>query len=159
MPPTWPPPGAPRSSPPPSPSVNQLVTLDDAECLDLLRTGPLGRVAVCFGALPAVFPVHFRLLGRDPVFRTDAGTKLFAASAGHVLCLEADAVDPRTRTGWSVMVTGVASVLDGDDLVRARALDLDPWVGHGDAYVRVEAALVSGRRVRPAVAAVASPSP
>lgn len=133
--------------PPPSPHLG-LDVLDEEECLQLLGAAHLGRVALCLQALPAVFPVHFAMLGRDPVFRTDVGTKLMAASAGQVLCLEIDEADAVNHVGWSVMVTGMAEVLtDPSDLAQARELPLRPWVGHGDAFVRIEAALLSGRRV------------
>ncbi len=134
-----------------------LELIDAEECFRLLGAARLGRVAVSVDALPAVFPVHFALLGRDPVFRTEAGAKLTAASAGNIICLEADDVDAESHTGWSVMVTGPAEVLrPGPDLDAALELPLRPWVGSGDAFVRIGAALVSGRRV---VSGVGTPAP
>jgi nitroimidazol reductase NimA-like FMN-containing flavoprotein (pyridoxamine 5'-phosphate oxidase superfamily) len=125
-----------------------MVALDEHECLRLLDGTHFGRVALCVGALPVILPVHYALLDGDPVFRTDAGTKLEAASAGHVLCLEADAADDLAHTGWSVLVTGPAEVLeDGPALTAARALPLRPWVGNGDVFIRIRASIVSGRRV------------
>lgn len=125
-----------------------LVELDEAACRRLLGATRLGRVALSMGALPVVFPVHYALLDGDPVFRTDAGAKLAAASAGNVLCLEIDDADAEAHTGWSVLVTGPSEVLaDPGDLARAAELPLRPWVGRGDAYVRIRATLVSGRRV------------
>ncbi|MEZ5140797.1 MAG: pyridoxamine 5'-phosphate oxidase family protein [Acidimicrobiales bacterium] len=125
-----------------------LDVIDDAECLRLLASHHFGRVALNVGALPVILPIHYALLGRDPVFRTDPGAKLMAASEGAVLCLEIDHADPVTHTGWSVTVTGHASVLRSpDDLDAAAALPLRPWVGHGDVFVRIEATLVSGRRI------------
>lgn len=125
-----------------------LVELDEAECLRLLGTVRLGRIALSVGALPAVFPIHFALVGRDPVFRTEAGAKLSAASAGNVVCLEVDDVDPEFHSGWSVMVVGQAHVVtDGAELVEARQLPLQPWVGAGDAFVRIRSAIVTGRRI------------
>ena len=127
-----------------------LEVLDEHECFRLLRACHLGRVALSLGALPAVFPVHYALLGRDPVFRTDAGAKLTAASAGNVVCIEIDDADPESHGGWSVMVTGPADVLtDEADLAQAKDLPLRPWVGRGDAFVRIKAAVVSGRRISP----------
>ncbi len=125
-----------------------LDVLDDEECFSLLAAHHFGRVALTVGALPVIMPIHYALLGHDPVFRTDVGAKLMAASEGAVLCLEIDHADPVTHTGWSVMVTGHASVLRApNDLEAAAALPLRPWVGHGDVFVRIEATLVSGRRI------------
>lgn len=129
-------------------AIAGLEPLAEHECLARLRAAHFGRVALSSGALPVIFPIHFALLGRDPVFRTDPGSKLIAASAGQVLCLEVDELDPESHTGWSVIVTGRAEVLsDPDDLAAAKELPLRPWVGRGDSYVRVTASLVSGRTV------------
>lgn len=122
--------------------------LDEAECLSLMRNHYLGRVALSSGALPVVVPVLYSMLGRDPVFRTDAGSKLEAAGAGQVLCLEVDDFEPMDHSGWSVNVTGRSEVLtDPDDLAAAAALPLRPWVGNGDAYVRITATVITGRRI------------
>lgn len=125
-----------------------LVVLDETACRRRLAANRFGRVALSVGALPVVFPVHYALLDGDPVFRTDAGTKLAAASSGNVLCLEIDEVNAEDHTGWSVLVTGRAEVLsDPETLARAADLPLRPWVGHGDAFVRIHGEVVSGRLV------------
>jgi nitroimidazol reductase NimA-like FMN-containing flavoprotein (pyridoxamine 5'-phosphate oxidase superfamily) len=127
-----------------------LDVLDEHECLRLLSTAHFGRVALTVGALPVIFPIHFTLFDGDPVFRTDPGAKLMAASNGNILCLEADHSDELSHRGWSVMVTGPADVItDERDLDRVRDLPLRPWVGSGDVYVRVQAVLLSGRRIAP----------
>jgi len=132
------------------PSAHFITDLDEAECFDRLGTTALGRVALSSGALPVIFPIHYVLLGRDPVFRTDPGTKLMAASDGQVLCLEIDAIDPFLHTGWSVLVTGRAQVVeDPSELQAVSRLPLRPWIGDGDAYVRIQASLVSGRSIGP----------
>src|SRR5690606_34806701 len=114
-----------------------------------LRSVNFGRVALSSGALPVIFPIHYALLGPSPVFRTDPGTKLMAASDGQVLCLEIDEAQPLLHTGWSVLVTGRAAVItDRAELEAARALPLRPWTGHGDDYVRIGPAMVSGREIR-----------
>ncbi len=97
-----------------------------------------------------IFPVHFVLLDRNPIFRTEAGAKLTAVAAGTPMCLEVDASNPEDHTGWSVVVTGQADVLsDPADLRAAEALPLRPWVGRGDTFVRVTATSVTGRRIEP----------
>ena len=59
-----------------------LELLDEDEALELLRHGEVGRVGVTIGALPAIFPVNYRLLDGAIVFRTAPGTKLAAATVG-----------------------------------------------------------------------------
>ncbi len=135
---------------PPDRATMTMTALSEHECFDRLALARFGRVALSSGALPVIFPVHYALLGRDPVFRTDPGTKLMAASDGQVLCLEIDEIHPVLHTGWSVLVTGRAEVIrDRPDLDAAAALPLRPWIGHGEAYVRIGAALVSGREISP----------
>lgn len=125
--------------------------LSERDCFALLEQAHFGRLGLSVGALPTILPINFALLNRDPVFRTDAGTKLEAATNGHVLCLEIDHVDTMMHDGWSVVVTGRASVItDEADLAAARRLPLQPWVGQGSAYVRIRSSMVSGRRLRPA---------
>lgn len=126
-----------------------ITDLTERECRDRLQRTPFGRIALSSGALPIIFPIHFAMLGDDPVFRTDPGTKLMAASAGQVLCLEIDEIHPVLHTGWSVLVTGRADVLSKPaDVAAAEALPLRPWTGSGRAYVRIEAAMLSGREIR-----------
>lgn len=125
-----------------------LDVIEEDECRQILASTTFGRVALTVGALPVILPIHYAMLGDDPVFRTDPGAKLMAASAGHILCLEIDHADPVNHTGWSVMVTGPAEVIeDPAELERARRLPLRPWVGRGDVYVRVRSVLLSGRRI------------
>lgn len=133
---------------PTSANHDGLVELSARDCYRRLASVHLGRVALSIGALPVVFPVHYALLGEDPVFRTDAGAKLSAAASGNVICLEIDDADPEAHTGWSVMVTGTADILtDVDELAAAEHLPLQPWVGRGDAFVRIRATFVTGRKV------------
>lgn len=126
----------------------QLGLLEEQECIRLLGRAKLGRIALSVGALPAIYPIRFALLGRDPVFRTHPQAGLVEATSGNVVCLQADDADPDTEHGWSVMVTGPAEVLtDRDLLAEARGLPLRPWVGDADAFVRIGAVMVSGRRI------------
>ena len=127
-----------------------IAELSERQCQDRLHRCAFGRIALSWRALPVIFPVHFTMLDGDPVFRTDPGTKLMAASAGQVLCLEVDEIHPELHTGWSVLVTGRAHVItDHDELAAARALPLRPWTGNGSSYVRISTELLSGREIGP----------
>ena len=129
-----------------TPSV---VALDRADCLRLLAGAQVGRVVHTDRALPACTPVNFRLLGESVVFRTAASSRLAAATTDAVVAFEVDEFDVGTRTGWTVLVTGVATVVrDVSTLVRLDQLGLVSWAGADrQQWFRVAVADVSGRRV------------
>ncbi len=134
---------------------NGLEILGRDECLALVASSPVGRVALSADALPVVLPVNHRLLGDSVVFATGVGSKLLSMEKGTVVAFEADAFDPASRSGWSVLVVGVAhQITEGDrEWGPANALDLHPWVGHHASYlVRLTTERISGRRLRPAPA-------
>ena len=83
--------------------------LSDDECIDLLRQVPVGRIAVTVDALPVIIPINFAVVDGAVVFRTPPGTKLAAATASAVVAFEVDSYEADGRTGWSVMVQGMAS--------------------------------------------------
>lgn len=128
---------------------NGLEVLSREECLDLLATTSLGRVAASIAALPVVLPVNYGVYRGDIVFRTGAGTKLTAAVTNAVVAFEADHAEPRDRTGWSVLVTGMArEVTDPDELADLAGSLPDAWVPSIPTHViRVRGDLVSGRRI------------
>jgi len=126
-----------------------LEVMDEEECLELLSSRHVGRVAVTIGAVPAVFPVNFALLDGRIVFRTGSGTKLDAALRHSVVAFEVDDVDPTYRSGWSVLVVGVADeVRDPAAVRRALALPLAPWApGDRPQVVALQPEFISGRRI------------
>lgn len=130
-----------------------LEVLTRAECMRLLGTAVVGRLALTTGALPTVLAVNFTVHGDDIIFRTGRDTKLDAATRDAVVAFEADDIDAATRTGWSVVVTGVArEVTDPGLLDQDWVRDLPRWVPQGDSrVVAVSTDLVSGRRVAPRV--------
>ena len=138
--------------------MDSLVTLDRTECLRLLAGAAVGRVVHTDRALPACTPVNFRLLGEAVVFRTAASSRLAAATADAVVAFEVDDIDPVTSTGWTVLVTGVATaVRDVSTLVRLDQLGLVPWAGADrQHWVRITVADVTGRRVVATTTASAS---
>lgn len=121
--------------------------LDRAECLALLATAPVGRVAVPVpGDAPLVVPVNHLLVNGHIVFRTDYGTVFRrAVLAEQPVSFEVDAIDVATRTGWSVLVRGQASELGEWE---ATSVSLQPWAGGSkDRWVQLEVASVTGRRL------------
>ena len=88
---------------------NGLEVLEREECIALLGSVTVGRIAITSNALPVVLPVNFVLLDDRIVIRTSRGTKLDAATRNTVVAFEVDEIDMVEQTGWSVLVTGVAA--------------------------------------------------
>src|SRR3954447_20339534 len=82
------------------------------DCYRLLATQEIGRLGVNAEHYPLIFPVNFGLDGTTIVMRTEPGTKLAAAEHANVT-FEVDEIDRRTRSGWSVLVRGLAERLTG----------------------------------------------
>jgi nitroimidazol reductase NimA-like FMN-containing flavoprotein (pyridoxamine 5'-phosphate oxidase superfamily) len=128
-------------------------TLDDlprTECLRLMATAPVGRIAYTRQALPAVEPVNFAVHDGVIVVRADPGSKLAAATRRAVVAFQADELDPVTRSGWSVTVVGRAEeVTDPAEIARLGKLGLEPWApGAREHFIRIVPGLVTGRRLR-----------
>src|SRR4051794_24038951 len=116
--------------------------LAHAECLRLLGTPGIGRLAYTQAALPAIRPVSFSLSGEDVLVPALRASTFVAAVHGSVVAFETDDYDPGTRTGWAVTVVGHGRVLDGH---RAGVLSA------GSCVIAVHAGLVEGWRTsRPA---------
>ncbi len=129
-----------------------LSSLGSEESLALLASVPFGRVVFTQRALPAIRPVNHLVDRGHVIIRTTLGSGLGAvAGDGTVVAYEADAIDPQTRSGWSVVVTGVARIVtDPDDLARYGTL-LQPWVdGARDCLISIPADLVTGYTLQPA---------
>jgi nitroimidazol reductase NimA-like FMN-containing flavoprotein (pyridoxamine 5'-phosphate oxidase superfamily) len=126
-----------------------LEILTPVECLKLLATAPLGRIAFTNDALPAIQPVNFILDEGEVIILTSAGSKLAAAARQTVVAFEADDFDPTRHTGWSVVIVGQARVVTGDEeLARLRSLPLQPWApARRDRYIAITPRLTSGRRI------------
>ncbi|PWI13272.1 pyridoxamine 5'-phosphate oxidase [Streptomyces sp. Act143] len=122
--------------------------LDRQECLRLLAGVPVGRIVHTRQALPAVLPVNFCLDGDGAVLlRTAAASELARAIDGTIVAFEADQVDAVAHSGWSVVVTGAASVVT-DPAEHDRLIRTGPrsWVpSPAEVFIRIEADLVTGR--------------
>lgn len=122
--------------------------LDRQDCLRLLGEAPVGRVVYTERALPAVLLVGFCLdADSSVVLRTSGASDLVRAVDGAVVAFEADEFDAVTRSGWSVVVTGRATVVtDAAEHARLRERGPDSWMpGRAGTLVRIEAEMVTGR--------------
>jgi nitroimidazol reductase NimA-like FMN-containing flavoprotein (pyridoxamine 5'-phosphate oxidase superfamily) len=83
------------------------------------------------------------------LLRTSAFSDLVAAVDGAVVAFEADEVAAATRSGWSVVVTGTATVVS-DPTEHARLLRTGPrsWVpASQEVFIRIDPDLVTGREL------------
>jgi uncharacterized protein len=125
----------------------ELLTEDQAR--ELLAGGEVGRVGITIGALPAIFPVNYRVIDGAIVFRTSPGSKLSAAAEGAVVAFEVDDYQLADRSGWSVLAVGKAEVVD-DLQMTLKMIDahLEPFPdGPRTVMVRIEPTFLSGRRL------------
>src|SRR4051812_13152432 len=98
--------------------------LDIEECLVLLRWEVIGRLAVAVpGAAPSVVPINFAMDHDCVVFRTGEGQK-FEHLLDKPVSVQVDRFDWYRRTGWSILVQGVAHECDPEVL---DVVDLEPW--------------------------------
>lgn len=127
-----------------------LELLTEGQCRDLLCTEQIGRVGISVGALPAIFPVNYCVVGGDIFFRTAEGTKLRTALEGGVVGFEVDHVDSVKRDGWSVLVVGIAREVGKDAIPPLSEVELALWAGSGRTHlVQIHPELISGRRIVP----------
>ena len=145
----------PHTDPGPSPRSTgvrpdrRLREFDEQECRRLLGTAVIGRLGFTEGALPAIQPVHFALLGDNVLIPTRPGSKVAAAAAGTVVAFEVDDFDVTLRTGWSVTAIGPSRlVTDPDDLAGLDALGLTPWASTDQpCCIAIRPGIWRGRRL------------
>jgi uncharacterized protein len=136
------------------PAAIHLVELDHAECIQLLTTGHLGRVAVNVpGWPPLIRPVNyvFDISSQSVVFRSARGSKLHALAHTQRAAFEVDGEDPGSASGWSVIVIGpVEEIASGADIAHLDRTRLRPWLtDEGAHWMRIRATAISGRRIGP----------
>jgi hypothetical protein len=123
----------------------ELLTEDQARGL----LAEIGRVGITIGALPAIFPVNYRLIDGSIVFRTAPGSKMSAADEGAVVAFEVDDYQPASGPLRSVLAVGRAEVIH-DHVMASKLRDarLEPLAdGSRTAIVRIEPTFLSGRRI------------
>lgn len=119
------------------------------ECRRLLalsaKGGRVGRLGIATDQAPVVIPVNFTLHGGLVLARVGTGY-LSRAAAGQLVAFEVDQVDEGTGCAWSVLVRGLASLLETPTKteldVAAEPLVPEP----GDMVLTVRPDILTGRR-------------
>lgn len=130
-----------------------LEPMADHECVRMLHTNELGRIAVVdHQARPLIFPVNYFFDEGVVVFRTAPGSKLELAPGSHV-CFEIDGWEKEAGTGWSVMVKGIAHDITQPRSAptgRMKLWPVHPAVpGSREHWIGVWANEITGRKFRP----------
>jgi uncharacterized protein len=119
------------------------------ECLRLLKSVPVGRVAFSRNAMPAVEPVRFAV---------DRGHIFIAVSLVSALCpvlhqcvvaLQVDSLGDASQSGWTVTVVGNAGEVDDPALTaRLRGMGLTSWAAaETDRFMHISQGIVTGQRL------------
>ena len=89
------------------------------------------------------------LPGAQPAGDLDTSATITSrADAGSVVCYEADDLDPVRHTGWSVIATGLARLVQEPDAIARFEQLLEPWVaGELDQVISIEPRFVTGVRL------------
>ena len=127
-----------------------LGVLSREECLRRIRSARVGRVAFVENGEPVILPVNHGLDGDAVVFRTAPGSKLTAAENDEPVAFEVDAFDVERLAGWSVVIRGVASVVDDQaEVTRLATFGVMPWADLAERtnWVRIRAYSLTGREV------------
>jgi hypothetical protein len=128
-----------------------LTELAPRECLRLLGSVSVGRLVFTTRALPAIRPACHVIDGSDLIIGSDADVPAFASAGpglGPVLAYQADAIDPLSRLGWSVVVVGPARQVTDPGRIAACHQLLAPWVaGTRDHVIAIPSNMITGFRL------------
>ena len=120
------------------------------DCVELLRFGNLGRIAVVVDGFPVVVPVNFRLVESDGrvwiAIRTRTGNVLDRDRSP--AAFEVDDVDGAAHEGWSVLVQGTLLHVDPESADFRLRFDPEPWtLDARERWLVIEPFAISGRRL------------
>lgn len=123
--------------------------LDRTECLALLATTNLGRLALTRRALPMIVPARYVVSDERAVIHLSTGLDHVAWLDGEVVALQVSAFDETQTYGWSVCVTGAAH--GTPDPGRTQDHPKAPWIatGGGD-LITLSTDIIHGQRLGPA---------
>src|SRR5688500_2066896 len=144
-----------------SPIESVLADIPRDDCLALLQTQSVGRLAVADHGYypPHIVPVNFVVDGEAILFRSNAGLKFrLAVLAEHSVSFEVDCIDPSGALTWSVVDQGRAELLTPEQVDPLPVASwLHPWApGQRDEWIRIVPYTITGRRLE--LAPVAPPT-
>jgi nitroimidazol reductase NimA-like FMN-containing flavoprotein (pyridoxamine 5'-phosphate oxidase superfamily) len=97
----------------------ELRVLGPARCRALLASVPLGRLGFVRAGRPVIRPVNFTVTA-DAIWLRAGRNSWADRLDGQSVTFEADAYDAGGHTGWSVIVSGVATLTTDVETVAAQ---------------------------------------
>jgi nitroimidazol reductase NimA-like FMN-containing flavoprotein (pyridoxamine 5'-phosphate oxidase superfamily) len=123
--------------------------LSEEDCLALLRTWELGRIAFDVDGRVEIFPVNYGMEGSIIVFWTSSGTKLDEVPK-RAVAFEVDSWEPESSIGWSVVARGWAEEVTtsiGRVAEHLRWVPVHPVApGERRHWIGIKPADITGRR-------------
>jgi hypothetical protein len=120
-----------------------LAVIDERACLEFIRSGTVGHLALTSGGLPVVVPILYHLVKSSVVFASDGGLTLSAARRGAVACVGIDGM--RDDTNWAVLITGRLREVTPQQSIGRDGETLRPWgLSTAQHYVALDIEIVDG---------------
>ena len=117
------------------------------ECLVLIRSGSIGRIAYTGIDEVVVIPVNYCYRNELIIFRTAADSAV-AQFDLEPIAFELDLFDEGMRDGWSVLVNGMVRPATDAETDAARG-HVAPWAGGArETYMAIDPRRITGRRIR-----------
>jgi nitroimidazol reductase NimA-like FMN-containing flavoprotein (pyridoxamine 5'-phosphate oxidase superfamily) len=120
------------------------------ECVRLLESGVMGRVALTTPGGPHIVPVNYAVVEESVLVATSPYSALGTYGPRQPVAFEVDHFDYENHTGWSVAVHGRAEVVaDPVEVRRLKAIWAPrPWAdGSRNLLLRIPWTELSGRSV------------
>jgi nitroimidazol reductase NimA-like FMN-containing flavoprotein (pyridoxamine 5'-phosphate oxidase superfamily) len=121
------------------------------QCLELIASQHVGRVAWQAADLPQILPVTYTMHDGSAYFRTSPHGILAELARPTSVAFEVEELDQQTRSGWCIVLHGLASaVSEPDGVADLWATDsLVPWASENRTlFIRIRPERVSGRVLR-----------
>jgi hypothetical protein len=131
-----------------------LVELSFDECVQLLKTSQVGRIAIAADRdFPLVLPVNYLAIetrdGRAVIaIKTRKGNVIDTAS--DPVAFQVDGIDPTRHEGWSVLVQGWIEHTDPEAHPIWDEIAVGEWLSDRDELLIIDPVQVAGRWLRAA---------
>ncbi|WP_284740577.1 pyridoxamine 5'-phosphate oxidase family protein [Amycolatopsis sp. RTGN1] len=126
----------------------ELREVSTGNCRVLLESVPLGRLAFVHDGLPVIRPVNFTV-AEDAIYLRAGRNSWADRISGQPVTFEVDGYDRADRTGWSVIVTGIATLATDIETVAGQlGNDLRSWAPPPrDRLLRIAIGRIDGRLI------------